>query len=84
MCIRFLHTTSYYNIPTFVVKDFFMEVSQVDKLIDNVSKATDDGDYKSAVNNLSNVLEHVEDIYGETIEIEELKQELDNITELLN
>ncbi|MCL2628112.1 MAG: hypothetical protein FWD44_05395 [Oscillospiraceae bacterium] len=61
-----------------------MEVSQVDKLIDNVSKATDDGDYKSAVNNLSNVLEHVEDIYGETIEIEELKQELDNITELLN
>jgi len=67
----------------FYVKDFFMNDDVIDKLFDTASAATDNGDYKAALNNLGDILEHVTEIYGTNDEINDVKTELKDVGSLL-
>ena len=87
MCIGFLHTTSYYNIPIIFVKEFFMkdlsQLTQLDNLFEAASDATDNGDYKKALDNLGEIIEQVGNLYGDNKELSGMKNKLSEVYSLL-
>jgi len=61
-----------------------MKDIEVDELLKTISIATDEGDFKSALDGLNNILKHADDLYGDTIELTEIKQKIAEINELLS
>ena len=59
------------------------ELAAVDSLLNDAAAATDKGDYKSALDGFEHALEITQRIFGDNIELTELKQKITDIHKLL-
>ena len=59
-------------------------MKDIDELFTNAVKATDNGDYHDALNNLTDVIDHAGEIFGDTDELNELKAKITEIYSLLD
>jgi len=59
------------------------ELAAVDKILTNAAAATDEGDYKGALDGFEHALEVTQRIFGDNIELTELKHKIADIHELL-
>lgn len=61
----------------------FGDLALVDELIDNASRAIDQGRYNSAVEIFEQVIDLTESIFGDNIELMELRSKIVQIQEML-
>jgi len=59
------------------------ELATVDSIIDDAAAATDEGDYKGALQGFEHALEVTQRIFGDNIELTELKHKIADTRELL-
>ena len=60
------------------------ELAAVDNILDVAAAATDEGDYKGALDGFEQALEVTQRIFGDNIELTELKHKIADIHELLD
>ena len=60
------------------------ELTMVDELLSEAATATEEGDYKSALNGFEQALEVTQRIFGDNIELTGLKHKIADIHELLD
>ena len=60
------------------------ELASVDKILTNAAAATDEGDYKEALSGFEHALEVTQRIFGDNLELTELKHKIADIHELLD
>lgn len=60
------------------------ELAAVDDLIVDAAAATDEGDYQSALDGFEQALEVTQRIFGDNIELTELKHKIDEIHDILD
>ena len=60
------------------------ELAAVDEILSEAAAATDEGDYKGALNSFEHALEVTQRIFGDNIELTELKHKIADIHELLD
>jgi hypothetical protein len=60
------------------------ELVVVDNLLTDAAAATDEGDYRGALNGFEHALEVTQRIFGDNIELTELKHKIADIHELLD
>ena len=60
------------------------ELASVDNILAEAAAATDEGDYQSALDGFEQALEVTQRIFGDNIELTELKHKIADIHELLN
>ena len=60
------------------------ELAAVDDIIADAAAATDEGDYKGALDGFEHALEVTQRIFGDNIELTELKHKIADIHELLD
>jgi len=59
------------------------ELASVDSILAEAAAATDEGDYQGALNGFEHALEVTQRIFGDNIELTELKHKIADIHELL-
>ena len=60
------------------------ELAAVDEMLSDAAAATDEGDYQGALNGFEQALEVTQRIFGDNIELTELKHKIADIHELLD
>ena len=60
------------------------ELAAVDNILADAAAATDEGDYKGALDGFEHALEVTQRIFGDNIELTELKHKIADIHELLD
>ena len=60
------------------------ELASVDGILADAAAATDEGDYQSALNGFEQALEVTQRIFGDNIELTELKHKIADIHDLLD
>ena len=60
------------------------DLASVDDILANAAAATDEGDYQGALNGFEQALEVTQRIFGDNIELTELKHKIADIHELLD
>ena len=60
------------------------ELAAVDDMLAEAAAATDEGDFKGALDGFENALEVTQRIFGDNIELTELKHKIADIHELLD
>ena len=60
------------------------ELATVDEILEDAAAATDEGDYKGALDGFEHALEVTQRIFGNNIELTELKHKIADIHELLD
>jgi len=60
------------------------ELASVDSILADAAAATDEGDYQSALNGFEQALEVTQRIFGDNIELTELKHKIADIHDLLD
>ena len=60
------------------------ELASVDDILAQAAAATDEGDYKEALSGFEHALEVTQRIFGNNIELSELKHKIADIHELLD
>jgi len=60
------------------------ELANVDSILDDAVAATDEGDYQGALEGFEQALEVTQRIFGDNIELTELKHKIADIQELLD
>ena len=60
------------------------ELATVDDILAEAAAATDEGDFKGALSGFENALEVTQRIFGDNIELTELKHKIADIHELLD
>jgi len=60
------------------------ELAAVDDILADAAAATDEGDYEGALNGFEHALEVTQRIFGDNIELTELKHKIADIHELLD
>ena len=60
------------------------ELASVDEILEDAAAATDEGDYKGALDGFEHALEVTQRIFGNNIELTELKHKIADIHELLD
>jgi len=60
------------------------ELAAVDEILEEAAAATDEGDYRGALNGFEHALEVTQRIFGDNIELTELKHKIADIHELLD
>ncbi|MCL2819847.1 MAG: hypothetical protein FWD38_03350 [Oscillospiraceae bacterium] len=60
------------------------ELAAVDEILADAAAATDEGDYEVALNGFEHALEVTQRIFGDNIELTELKHKIADIHELLD
>ena len=59
-------------------------IKDIDKIIDNASAATDNGDYEVALQGFKKALESAKSVFGNSTELAELEQEIFEIRKMLD
>ena len=59
------------------------DLNKVDRLFEVATEATTKGDYKKALDNLGEILEFVDEVYGDNSELSEMKTKLAEVYNLL-
>ena len=59
------------------------DVGKVDWLFEVATEATDKGDFKKALDNLGEILEFIDEAYGDNNELSEMKTKLAEVYSLL-
>jgi len=59
------------------------ELASVDSILEEAAAATDEGNYRGALNGFEHALEVTQRIFGDNIELTELKHKIADIHELL-
>ena len=76
------------NINEKLIKDDELsslgELAAVDEILEEAAAATDEGDYQVALNGFEHALEVTQRIFGDNIELTELKHKIADIHELLD
>ena len=60
------------------------ELASVDNILADAAAATDEGDYQGALNGFEQALEVTQRIFGDNLELTELKHKIADIHELLD
>jgi len=60
------------------------ELATVDNILEEAAAATDEGDYQGALDGFEHALEVTQRIFGDNIELTELKHKIADIHELLD
>jgi len=60
------------------------ELAAVDEILADAAAATDEGDYQGALNGFEHALEVTQRIFGDNLELTELKHKIADIHELLD
>jgi len=60
------------------------ELANVDNILADAAAATDEGDYQGALNSFEQALEVTQRIFGDNLELTELKHKIADIHELLD
>jgi len=60
------------------------ELATVDTILEEAAAATDEGDYKGALDGFEHALEVTQRIFGDNIELTELKHKIADMHELLD
>jgi len=60
------------------------ELASVDEILTQAAAATDEGDYRGALSGFEHALELTQRIFGDNIELTELKHKIADIHELLD
>ena len=60
------------------------ELASVDSILENAAAATGEGDYQGALNGFEQALEVTQRIFGDNIELTELKHKIADTRELLD
>ena len=60
------------------------ELAAVDEILEDAAAATDEGDYKGALDGFEHALEVTQRIFGNNIELTELKHKIADIHEILD
>ena len=60
------------------------ELATVDEILADAAAATDEGDYQGALDGFEQALEVTQRIFGDNLELTELKHKIANIHELLD
>jgi len=60
------------------------ELASVDEILEDAAAATDEGDYKGALDGFEHALEVTQRIFGNNIELTELKHKIADIHEILD
>ena len=60
------------------------ELAAVDSMLTEAAAATDEGDYQGALNGFEQALEVTQKIFGDNIELTELKHKIADIHEILD
>ena len=60
------------------------ELATVDNILEDAAAATDEGDYQGALNGFEHALEVTQRIFGDNIELTELKHKIADIHDLLD
>jgi len=60
------------------------ELAAVDNMLDDAAAATDVGDYQGALNGFEQALEVTQRIFGDNLELTELKHKIADIHEILD